>query len=500
MIPESVHQAYSSKPGRATAWFCRWENLMKCPTPIQREDSKTASAMKTASDRPFTPPFNTNHRLSSGIVPIVALILLRLPVMSGTINTFTGTVDNLTGTNDNYSLNSAPINGTAAGSYKDLLFTGTQLNLLQTNTNYHTESISVTNGASYGIAGASNNAPTIRVGSTGSTAEVIAAFNNANVPSGAGTGSQDLIYLGGNSNLSISNLNNNASTAPLTVQLRQSGNFNIQAGSILTLDAAVRQNGTASLTLTGGGRTNLNGVNTYAGSTVVNGGILAIGVNGAINSSSGVTIAAGAQLVYNSNTALTKAPVLNGSGASSRAILAGSGTVNAAVSLDNLGDTLAPGNSPGMLTFTPAQTWNSFSMDWEVNNFTGTTAGVDFDQLSLAGSLDLTGGSASYLLNVLSLTGSNTPGAVPNFAENSQNWNILTAAGGISGFNAASWTLNTGSFAAANAATGAFSLAQSGNHLVLSYIPVPEPSSWGMAAGGLGFLILGRRKRTQRLS
>jgi autotransporter-associated beta strand protein len=205
---------------------------------------------------------------------------LTLPAMAGTINTFTGATDNLTGTNENYSLNSAPINGTAAGSYKDLLFTGPQLNLLQTNTNFHTESISVTNGSSYGIAGASTNAPTIRVGTTGSSSEVIAPFSNANVPSNVGTGSQDLFFLSGNSNLSISATNNNTTTLPLTVQLRQSGNFNIQSGSTLTLEAAVRQNGTQSITITGAGRTNLNGVNTYTGSTTVNGGTLAIGGSG----------------------------------------------------------------------------------------------------------------------------------------------------------------------------------------------------------------------------
>jgi hypothetical protein len=187
--------------------------------------------------------------------------------------------------------------------------------------------------------------------------------------------------------------------------------------------------------------------------------------------------------------------VLNGSGPSSRAILSGSGVINTAITLDNVGDTLAPGNSPGVLSFTPAQTWGAFTLDWEVNNFTGITAGTDFDQVSLASSLNLTGGSASYLLNVLSLTGSNTAGIVPNFAETSQSWNVLSTAGGITGFDAASWTLNTGSFTSANAATGTFSLAQSGNNLVLSYNPVPEPTGPAFLAA-TGALFLVRRKRS----
>jgi len=440
----------------------------------------------------FVPMDPIKH--SSALIAL-SFAALSLPAMAGTINTFTGAFDNLTGTNDNYSLNSAPINGTAAGSYKDLLFTGPQLNLLQTNTNFHTESISVTNGSSYGIAGLSTNAPTIRVGTTGSSSEVIAPFTNANVPSNVGTGSQDLIFLSGNSNLSISATNNNTTTLPMTVQLRQSGNFNIQSGSTLTLDAVVKQNGTQSLTITGAGRTNLNGVNTYTGTTTVNGGTLAIGGSGSINNSSTVTVAAGAQLIYNSSTALTKAPVLNGSGPSSRAILSGTGVINTAISLDNVGDALAPGNSPGILSFTPAQTWGAFTLDWEVNNFTGTTAGTDFDQVSLASSLNLTGGSASYLLNVLSLTGSNTAGAVPNFAETSQSWTVLSSAAGITGFDAANWTLNTGTFTSANAATGTFSLAQSGNNLVLSYNPVPEPTGTACLAATCA-MFLARRKRS----
>ena len=100
-------------------------------------------------------------------------------------------------------------------------------------------------------------------------------------------------------------------------------------------------------------------------------------------------------------------------------------------------DKLAPGNSPGIQEYTVGQTWNSFTYQWETNNFTGTTAGTDFDQLGINGALTLTGAAAnSYALDMLSLTALNATGIVPNFTETNRQWTILTATGGITGFNA----------------------------------------------------------------
>ena len=246
-----------------------------------------------------------------------------------------------------------------------------------------------------------------------------------------------------------------------------------------------------TLTKTGTGKQVLTGTNTYTGATNVNAGTLAITGSGSINASSGVTVAAGANFVYNSSATITNSLSLSGAGILSRAILGGSGTIGAALTLNNLGDTLSPGNSPGIQTFTTAQTWSSFSYDWEVNNFTGTTAGTDFDRLGL-NTLDLTGTVGSYILNVLSLTASNVAGNVPNFSEVNRSWTILTSSGGITGFNAANWTINTTGFT--DVTTGNWALAQTDNDLVLSYAAVPEPDVAALI-GGLGMLVLLRRRR-----
>jgi autotransporter-associated beta strand protein len=262
---------------------------------------------------------------------------------------------------------------------------------------------------------------------------------------------------------------------------------------VTTTYSGVLGSTTAGMTLTksGAGTQSLTGTNTYTGATNVTAGTLAITGSGSINASSGVTVATGANFVYDSSTTLTKSLSLSGASSSSRAILGGSGTIGATVSLDNIGDTLSPGNSPGIQTFTQAQTWSSFSYDWEVNNFTGTTAGTDFDQLGL-NTLNLTGGPGSYILNVLSLTASNAAGNVPNFSEVNRSWTILTSTTGITGFNAANWSINTSGFI--DPATGTWSLAQSGNNLVLSYNVIPEPNVAALI-GGLGVLLILRRRR-----
>ena len=260
-----------------------------------------------------------------------------------------------------------------------------------------------------------------------------------------------------------------------------------------TFSKVIANNGSSatSLTKAGAGRWDISGTNTYTGATNVNAGTLAITGSGSINASSGVTVAAGANFVYNSSDTITNSLSLSGAGILSRAILGGSGTIGAALTLNNLGDTLSPGNSPGIQTFTTAQTWSSFSYDWEVNNFTGTTAGTDFDRLGL-NTLDLTGTVGSYILNVLSLTASNVAGNVPNFSEVNRSWTILTSSGGITGFNAANWTINTTGFT--DVTTGNWALAQTGNDLVLSYAAVPEPDVAALI-GGLGMLVLLRRRR-----
>ena len=251
--------------------------------------------------------------------------------------------------------------------------------------------------------------------------------------------------------------------------------------------------GAGGFTQAGSGTTTLSLDNTYQGATAVNAGTLEISA-GNINSSSGVTVAAGATFIYNSSTALTRGITNNGG------TVGGVGKIGVAIVMDSTSDILAPGNSPGIQEYTVDQTWASFTYEWEVNDFTGTTAGTDFDQIAITGNLALTGAaSGSYILDLISLTAGNAAGDVPSFLEITRTWNILTTTGTITGFEASYWTIdhstgpNTFTSSPGWAGTWNLGLNDTNNALVLTYTAVPEPGA--ALLGSLGLLVLLRRRR-----
>lgn len=352
------------------------------------------------------------------------------------------------------------------------------------------------NGEANSSIGASTNAATnLRLGD-GTTLRYI----------GAGDSTDRLIQLGGNSGAVITL--DAAGTG--AVNFTNTGSFahdgsNRQRNLILTgtntgantLAYTLVNNGSGALSITkdGTGTWVLSGANTYTGETQVNAGTLIIS-SGHINSSA-VTVAAGGNFQYDSGTARTGGVLLDGAGNENRATLSGTGPINVALTLDNVGDTLSPGNSPGIQNFGVEQTWNSFTYVWETNDFTGLDAGTDFDQITISAALNLTGGAGAYQLDLYSLTALDNSGDVPNFSETDRSWTILTAAGGINGFDAGNWTILTDNFDSNPDWTGMWAISQSGNDLVLNYYSViPEPGVTGLL--GLGLLLgagLGIRRR-----
>ena len=272
-----------------------------------------------------------------------------------------------------------------------------------------------------------------------------------------------------------------------TGSVSNAGTLSFNRSDLYTVTSAI--SGAGALSQIGTGTTTLSGSNTYTGTTSITAGSLIVASTGSL-SSSAVSISSGATLRYNGSSSLASSITVGGGG-SGRAVLGGTGTINSEVALNSLNDVLSPGNSPGIQNFTPSQTWSSFTYDWELNNFTGTTAGVDFDQISMAGALNLSG--RNYTLNVISLTAGNVPGDVPNFTEVDTSWIILVAAGGISGFDDREWLVDTNSFSALGSIAGRFTISQSGNNLNLNYA-VPEPSTYALLLlAGAGWLLWRRR-------
>ncbi|CAN5391983.1 hypothetical protein BH09VER1_BH09VER1_08090 [soil metagenome] len=279
-----------------------------------------------------------------------------------------------------------------------------------------------------------------------------------------------------------------------TLTLSGSNTGNNSIAGILT-DSATK---TLGVTKSGSGKWILSGSNSYTGATTVSAGTLVVATSGRLSNSSAVTVSGGGNFAYNSAAARTGSITLNGSGSSSRAILSGTGAISTAVVLDNVGDTLSPGNSPGTMTFGVSQTFNSFTYQWETNNFVGTAAGTDFDQIAIVGGLNLTGGTGAYFLDLNSLTALNVAGNVGNFTEANESWIILTTSAGITGFSAANWTILTSNFTSSPTWAGTWSLSQVGNDLRLDYAAVPEPGPMALLLGGGMVLLLYRRRALRR--
>jgi autotransporter-associated beta strand protein len=296
--------------------------------------------------------------------------------------------------------------------------------------------------------------------------------------------------------------------ASFSTNLASTRSLNIGGAGNTVIAGALDGSGAGRLIKDGAGTLTISAANTVGGTgsngvggITVGAGSLIVSSTGSLNkSSSSVIISNGASMRYNGSTALFAGSVsLGDGGGPGRAVLGGTGTINSAVTLDSLNDVLSPGNSPGIQNFTPAQTWSSFTYDWELNNFAGTTAGTDFDKIVIAGALDLSATPpSSYGLSILSLTAGNVTGNVPNFTEVNTTWTILSAGGALTGFDAADWGINASGFTTGTAYLGAFSLAQVGNELQLTYT-VPEPSTYallGVSALACGAWCIRRRRKS----
>ena len=413
--------------------------------------------------------------------------------------TFAGTGNTLISGN----INNAPASPTAGNIVKSGSGTLTLSNTASTYTGVTTINAGVmaaaalANGGTASSIGQSTNAasnlvfaaPTATLRYNGSSN----ATTNRGFTLSSGVGGGATIESSGSGTLTIDNTVALAYGTTGQTRLLTLGGTNTGAN---TFSKVIADNGAGatSLTKAGAGQWVLGGTNTYTGATNANNGTLQLSGSGAINTSSGITVAGGAKLAQNSSVALISPLTLSGVGLGSRAMLSGTGTINQALTLDNLGDTLSPGNSPGLMPYAMTQSWASFSYDWETNDFTGVTAGTHFDQIDITGGLTLSGGPGSYQLNLLSLTALNALGNVPNFSETSRTWDILTTSTGITGFNAANWTIDTAGFSSSPAAAGTWSLTTVGNNLVLNYVAVPEPSSLAMFLLGIVGFWLMRRK------
>ena len=275
------------------------------------------------------------------------------------------------------------------------------------------------------------------------------------------------------------------------------------AGSQTYVNASVVDNGAGAVSFVkaGSGTLYLGGANTYSGGTTVNQGTLII--NGGNTGGGAATVRRASTLTVNGSLAVTGRlqvdGTLNGTGAlnfGSNVTVSGSGSINHSITVGGGAGqvaVLSPGNSPGTLTFGANQTWaDGGALVWEIKD-TELGAGIGWDTINITGTLTIAITEEPFVINIASLTAADEAGLLAGFDPGSSySWVLATATGGITGFNAGLFSLDTSDFA--NGFDGSFSLTESGNSLVLNYSAVPEPGTWALLGiAGLCVVIFRRR-------
>ena len=122
-------------------------------------------------------------------------------------------------------------------------------------------------------------------------------------------------------------------------------------------------------------------------------------------------------------------------------------------------------------------------------------AGLGWDLLKISGSLSITSSaSAPFSIQVASLDAADLSGSLVEFdPAASYSWTFATASGGITGFDAGDFVIDSSGFTNSHPG-GGFSVSQEGNDLVVHYA-VPEPSTaLLLTTAALGFLARRRRR------
>ena len=258
------------------------------------------------------------------------------------LNTFSGSNPSLNNS-ASWSLGQTPTaSGNTLGSFQDITLAASVTNLTTSSGSIFAKSWNVTNGGNYSVSSTSSTTTAFHLGNTGNSS--ITTFNNS--VSGV---QNDLVYLSGNSSLTLAPTNSTANSTASTVELRNSGNLNIGTNSTLTLSAVITGSGKA-LTKTGNGTVVLGAANTYTGGTTLGSGTLTLSGSASPTTLARATAAiSGGSVtsvsVVGSGSGYTAAPAVSfikgsgdttGTGATATATINSSGEVTA-ITIGNAG-------------------------------------------------------------------------------------------------------------------------------------------------------------------
>ncbi len=288
----------------------------------------------------------------------------------------------------------------------------------------------------------------------------------------------------------LTGMGNFGATAPRSFTL--SGTGNMTFGQAIT--------GFYSINKTGSNTVTLSGANTYNGTTTITSGT--VNLTGSLGNTT-ITLNGGTFKMGASSSLGATSTVIVNSGSFDTSALVGGFTVAVGQTIQGSGTytgdvtvngTLAPGNSPGVVTFTNNLTLSGTTV-MEIN---GTARGTDYDGVNLTGSGANTltyGGTLT-----LSFGAAITAGTYDLF-----NLGSVNQTGDFTSVGATGAGISLSGFSASIGTGWTANLAEASNNWILTFdnasgdltiTAIPEPSTYAVLAGfgTLGLAIIRRRR------